>query len=134
MNRSVDDLIMSARHSLTDAAIAQTAHDRYARAHLAALRAAAAVIAAQAQPDRSRKKVRSVWAVLPEMAAEFTEWAEFFAAGARKRSLAMAGGACVGHREADDLVRSAEEFLMRVCAHIGIGYQAPLISGLRCAS
>jgi hypothetical protein len=134
MTRSTDDLIASARRSLTEAAVAHTPQDRYAAAHLAALRAAAAVLASDARPDGMRGRVRSVWAVLPQVAAEFGEWADFFAAGARKRSAAMAGIPCVSHREADDLVRDAEEFLARVCIHLGIAYQAPLVPGLRFVS
>ena len=41
---AADDLIHSAQRSLARAALASTPHERYAAAHLAALRAAAAVI------------------------------------------------------------------------------------------
>ena len=126
------DLVASARRSLTEAVIASTPCERYAAAHLAALRAAAAVLAARSRPSgKRRRQVRSVWVVLPEVAAEFAEWASFFAAGARKRAAAEAGVPCVSHREADDLVRDADAFLARVAGVLGIPHQSMLISGLR---
>ena len=127
--RSADDLLMSARRSLTEASIATSAGERYAAAHLAALRAAAAVLAASSRPTK-RSRVRSVWVVLPQVAAEFTEWAEFFAAGAAKRAGAEAGLPCVSHREADDLVRDAEAFVARVAQYLGVPHQSTLTSVL----
>jgi hypothetical protein len=126
------DLVDSARRSLTEAVIASTPCERYAAAHLAALRAAAAVLAARSQPTgKRRRQVRSVWVVLPEVAIEFTEWAIFFAASARKRSAAEAGVPCVTAREADDLVRDADAFLARVTGTLGLPHQTMLIAGLR---
>jgi hypothetical protein len=123
------ELIAAARRSLTEAVVASSAADRYAAAHLAALRAAAAVLAARGRVQRkSRNRVRSVWQVLPEVAGEFAEWSDFFAAGARKRSLAEAGVPCVSAREADDLVRDAEMFVERVTTALGVTQQ-PLPSG-----
>ena len=123
------DLVMSARRSLTEAMLAQAPSARYAAAHLAALRAAAAVLAARSQPvGRRRRRVRSVWVVLPEVAAEFTEWAMFFAAGARKRAAAEAGVACVSEREADDLLRDADTFLARVVGSLGLPHQPMLLA------
>ena len=126
------DLVASARRSLTEAVIASTPCERYAAAHLAALRAAAAVLAARSQPNgKRRRQVRSVWVVLPEVAIEFTEWAAFFAASARKRSAAEAGVPCVTAREADDLVRDADAFLARITGALGLPHQTMLIAGLR---
>lgn len=129
--RSADDLLRSARRSLTEASIATTAGERYAAAHLAALRAAAAVLAARGRPSSSRRsRVLSVWVVLPQVTPELGEWATFFAAGARKRSAAEAGLDVVSHREADDLVRDADTFLARVCEVIGLPYQPAIGSVL----
>ncbi len=122
------DLVMSARRSLTEAMLAQAPSARYAAAHLAALRAAAAVLAARSQPVGRRRRVRSVWVLLPEVAAEFTEWATFFAAGARKRAAAEAGVACVSEREADDLLRDADTFLARVVGSLGLPHQPMLLA------
>lgn len=129
---AASELMASARRSLTEATLAATPHERYAAAHLSALRAAAAVLAARACPQgKRRSRVRSVWVVLPETAAEFAEWAAFFAAGARKRASADAGIPCVTHREADDLVRDVDAFIARVSAFLGLPHQSMLISGLR---
>jgi len=64
---------------------------RYASAHVAALRAAAAVLAVRAKPAASRRPVqRNVWVLLAKVAPELGEWAAFFAAGAPKRAAAEA--------------------------------------------
>ncbi len=126
------DLIAASRRSLSEAIVATTPAERYACAHLAALRAAAAVLATRGRPSgRSRRRVRSVWALLPEVAGEFAEWAGFFAAGARKRTAAEAGIPCVTHREADDLMRDADTFLTRVTGSLGLPHQSMLIAGFR---
>ena len=127
------ELLAASRRSLTQAMVAGCAADRYAAAHLAALRAAAAVLAARGQ-RRARSRVRSVWMVLPEVAVELAEWAGFFAAGARKRALAEAGVPCVTAREADDLVREAESFLERVVTCLGVTHQPTLPTGFRGAA
>jgi|DEB0MinimDraft_10_1074344.scaffolds.fasta_scaffold55824_2 hypothetical protein len=104
------ELLATARRGLLEATLAETPAERYAAAHLAALRAAAAVLAARAQPSARRSGPRSVWALVPRVAPEFAEWAQFFAAGSAKRSLAAAGVSVVTMREADDLLRDAETF------------------------
>jgi hypothetical protein len=134
-SRSADDLLVAARRSLAEASLASTAGERYACAHLAGLRAAAAVLAARGRPSGRRSRVLSVWVLLPQVAPELGEWATFFAAGARKRAAAEAGIDVVSHREADDLVRDAESFVLRVCDLLGMPHQwamaAPGTSVLR---
>lgn len=79
------DLLAQARAGLDEAAALETANERYATAHLAALRTAAAVLAARGRPEttpRRRARIRSAWEVLPEIAPELTEWSALFAAGA----------------------------------------------------
>jgi hypothetical protein len=124
------DLLAVARHGLAEAATARTAAERYTAAHLSALRAAAAVLAARARPATARRGPRSVWVVLPQVAPELGEWAAFFAAGAGKRAAAEAGlpGAATV-READDLLRDAASFLALVEATLGIPHQSafPLV-------
>ena len=119
------ELIEGSRRALTRAALAQSAHERCASAHLAALRAAAAVIAAVA-PQGPRGRVRSAWVVLRETCPPLAEWADFFAAGAQARAAAEAGIPCVSNRAADDLVREAESFLSRVCEVLELAYQPAL--------
>lgn len=114
------DLLGSAARGLLDAHAAPEPAQRYASAHLAALRAAAAVLAARAHPVR-RGRIRSVWAILPTVAPQLSEWSVFFEAGAAKRAIAEAGLAnCVSQREADDLMREAGHFLSQVADLIGV--------------
>ena len=120
------DLLAAAQRGLVEATYAETADERYVGAHLSALRSAAAVLAARAQPAKSRARLRSVWAVLPAVAPEFTEWAQFFAASAAKRSAAEAGLRVVTQREADDLLRDAETFHDQVCTLLHIDRQRSL--------
>lgn len=121
-----DELLTASRRSLAEASVATTAAERYAAAHLGALRAAAAVLAERGKPSRRRGRVLSVWSVLPQVAPELAEWSQFFASGARKRQAAEAGIACVSHREADDLVRDADSFVARVAHLLGRPYQPAL--------
>lgn len=120
------DLLAAAHRGLTEAMLAETPAERYSRAHLAALRAAAAVLAVRARPTGRRSRPRSVWVLLPTVAPELREWAEFFAAGAAKRSLAQAGVPAVTAREADDLLRDAETFCTQVSHLLPISGQASL--------
>jgi hypothetical protein len=117
-------LIHQARRGLRDAASLEAAADRYAAAHLAALRAAAAVLAARAQPSDPRLRPRrptSAWVLLTAISPELGEWAAFFAAGAGKRAAAEAGVAhAVTRREADDLIRDVGTFLGVVQTTIGL--------------
>lgn len=84
---------------------------RYIYAHMAALRVAAAVLAMRAHP-RSVRGRRNAWKLLADVAPELAEWADFFAAGAAKRTTAeLATSAVVTSREADDLIRAAEQFI-----------------------
>jgi hypothetical protein len=115
------DLLASAQHSLLTATVSTRPGERYAAAHLCALRAAAAVVAHHGKP-RSRQ-VRSVWDLLARRAPEFGEWAAFFAAGARKRAAAEAGLPSVTLREADDLVRDAQRFLDQVRNRLDVPHQ-----------
>jgi hypothetical protein len=122
------DLLAQARAGLAEAAAFDQPNERYATAHLAALRTAAAVLAARARPEtgarpghgasprRSRRAaIRSAWEILPETAPELSEWSLLFASGAERRARAEAGiRGAAGHREADDLLRDAAMFLRLV--------------------
>ncbi len=111
-----------AAESLSEATAAVDVPTRYACAHVAALRAAAALLAARARPAPSRRRrQKNAWVLLSEVAPELTEWATFFAAGAAKRAAAEAGSTrAVTEREADDLVRDADRFLGVVEQALGL--------------
>jgi hypothetical protein len=127
-HRSPAELLAIARQGLQEAAHTPADGLRYATAHLAALRAAAAVLAARARPEpRRRNRLTSVWALMSTVAPELGEWAGFFAAGASKRAAAEAGiPRAVTAREADDLVRAAEQFVEVVAGSLGLAYQPTL--------
>jgi hypothetical protein len=110
------ELLSAAVTEIEDAVAHPDAGQRYVRGHLVARRAAAAVLAARARPTRSRQP-HNVWTLLPRVAPELREWAEFFAAGTGRRIAVEAGLAhAVTPREADDLVRDAHNFLDVVVA------------------
>ena len=122
-------LLESARYGLAAAQSEGSAGARYVAAHLAALRAAAAVVAARAEPGTTtrRKRPQSVWELLPRVEPALQEWAAFFAAGAAKRAAAEAGlPRAVSVREADDLLRDAETFLSLAENALGVAAQ-PLL-------
>lgn len=126
---NVLDLLALAQRGIAEAAQASRPTERYATAHLAALRAAAAVLAARAAPSDAgtRRRPRSVWTLLPQVAPELGEWAAFFAAGAGKRAAAEAGlSRAVTPRESDDLLRDAETFLALVETTLGLPHQPAL--------
>ena len=94
---------------------------RYPAAYLAALRAGAAVLAVRAKPAPKRGATRNVWHLLAEVAPEFAEWAAFFASCSATRSAAESGiSRLVGRREADDLLRQAEQFVALVTTSIPV--------------
>lgn len=112
-------LVEQARQGLLDADYASDPADRYVGAHLAALRAAAAVLAVRARP-RGRARPTSAWTLLPGVAPELAEWAAFFAAGSATRIAAQAGVTrLVTARDADDLVRQTGQFLVLVERVVG---------------
>ncbi len=122
--------LMRAAESLSEAVSATEATTRYACAHVAALRAAAALLAARATPavPTRRKPQKNAWVLLAEVAPELAEWAGFFAAGAGKRAAAEAGSRrAVTEREADDLVRDADRFLATIEQSLGLVPHAPTL-------
>ncbi len=119
------DLLSSALNNLEEAIVAQRAGEKYVAAYLSALTAAAALLAAYAQPNT--RKPTSAWVLIAKVVPEFSEWAAFFAAGSGKRSAAAAGlGGAVTPRESDDLVREAYEFITLVAEKLGVTRQLVL--------
>ena len=122
----LDRAASSLREAITSTDIGM----RYAHAHVAALRATAALLAARARPvpgGPRRRPQRNAWVLLTEVAPEFTEWAMFFSSGAAKRAAAEAGSRrAVTEREADDLVRDADRFLGLVEESLGLTRHLPV--------
>lgn len=118
--RSPAGLLGAAWQGIVDAEHARTPAERYASAHLSALRSAAAVLAARARPGGARRGPTNAWALLIVVAPELTEWAAFFSAGSSKRAAASVGVPhAVTEREADDLLRDAQRFLTVVETMLG---------------
>jgi hypothetical protein len=111
---TVLNLLETARRGLAEAAAETDPGTRYICAHLAALRAAAAIVSARGEPGSAarRRRPRSVWELLPQVEPALSEWAAFFAASAIKRAAAEAGLVrAVSTYEAEELVRDATTFL-----------------------
>ncbi len=133
------DLLEGSAASLVEAGRASHITARYAVAHLAALRAAAAVLAVRGlriAGTHHSGGPRNLWELLPAVAPELHEWADFFALCAARRDGSLrAGGTAyadgrggpnepVTAREADDLVRAAQEFHDRVRTLLGLTRRA----------
>jgi hypothetical protein len=130
-------LLRTARQGLAEAEAESDPATRYIGAHLAALRAAAAIVAARGEPGSAarRRRPRSVWELLPQVEPALAEWAAFFAASAAKRAAAEAGlprAASAG--EADDLLRDASTFVAVAERALGLEGEPMLPLSLRHAS
>lgn len=123
ITRRATELAAAARRDLALAEMADRPADRYAAAHLAALRVAAAVLAARppsVEPSETgkgragsrRRRPANAWEQLPLVAPELALWAARFAAGAATRAAAEAGfHDAVETAEADALLVAARTFL-----------------------
>lgn len=118
---SPDALLGRARSALYEAEGAADAGERFRLAHLSALRTAAAVAAQRGRPASVRRRLMSVWVLLERVAPEYTDWAQYFSAGAPLRAAVEAGAtSAVSPRLADDELRAADEFLVIVEASLGM--------------
>jgi hypothetical protein len=130
-------LLRTARQGLAEAEAEGDPATRYIGAHLAALRAAAAIVAARGEPGTGarRRRPRSVWELLPQVEPALAEWAAFFAASAAKRAAAEAGlPRAASAREADDLLRDANTFVAVAERALGLEGEPMLPLSLRHAS
>ena len=114
VNAAVVALLERSREGLRAAAAELDARSRWAGAHLAALRAATAVLAVRGRPGPARSRPRSVWQVLPRLAPELSEWAGFLGSLPRADARPDATHPLDRARAADDLLRDAELFLRAV--------------------
>ena len=126
---TVLSLLETARRGLAEAGAEGDPGTRYICAHLAARRAAAAIVAARGEPGSGgrRRRPRSVWELLPQVEPALAEWAAFFAASAAKRAAAEAGlPRAATAREAEDLLRDAGTFLSVAERALGLDSQPML--------
>jgi hypothetical protein len=120
--------LTDSRSCLAEAATARTPASRYVAAHLAALRAAAAILAARPRPmEGRRRRLRSAWELLPEAEPSLAEWAAYFAVSAAKRAAAEAGMVRgVSAADADELLAEADTFVTLVEDLLGLPAQPQL--------
>lgn len=105
-------LLAQARRGLVEAESEVSPAPRFIAAYLAALRAAAAVLAARGRPHRGRAKPASVWLLLDSTVPELAEWAGFFAAHSATQAAAQAGiSRKVTANLADDLLAQVARFV-----------------------
>ncbi|WP_214413663.1 SAV_6107 family HEPN domain-containing protein [Sphaerisporangium fuscum] len=128
VSQTVRAHLTDAHSFLADAAAARTPAERYVSAHLAALRAAAAILAALPRPmDGRRRRLRSAWELLPEAEPRLAQWAVYFAESARKRAAAEAGMVrVVSARDAEELIAEADTFVGVVEDILGVPGQSAL--------
>ncbi|QUH01261.1 hypothetical protein HUO13_10980 [Saccharopolyspora erythraea] len=103
-------LLVQARACLLEAERTAKPAERYIAAHIAALRAATAVVVARSW-QRERSRPTSVWRLLTDAAPELRDWAGFYAARSDRRAAAEAGIPGITADDADELLRRSEEFL-----------------------
>jgi hypothetical protein len=105
-------LLAQARRGLAEAERETAPAERFIGAYLAALRGAAAVLAARGRPHRGRARPASTWVLLDSVAPELREWSAFFASNSAARAAAQAGiSGKVTAESAAELVRAATPFL-----------------------
>ncbi|WP_408630277.1 SAV_6107 family HEPN domain-containing protein [Amycolatopsis mongoliensis] len=105
-------LLAQARRGLAEAERETAPAERFIGAYLAALRGAAAVLAARGRPHRGRARPASTWVLLDSVAPELREWSAFFASNSAARAAAQAGiTGKVTAESATELVRAATPFL-----------------------
>jgi hypothetical protein len=116
-------LIESARRKLAAGEHDTSPVGRYVAAHAAALRAAAAVLAAR--PDagilRRRKRPRNIWEQIPRAEPALSQWAAHFAEVAGARRPAVLGRTrAVSRRQANSLLSDAEVFVSLAEEALGV--------------
>lgn len=114
-----------AEHALLAAEWASSPGERYAHAQLAALRTAAVVLASRARPRPGARR-GDAWVLLSRVAPELAEWAGYFRltqsrALAVRQALAQRRTPPVTERQADDLLRDAQQFHAVVARSLVLG-------------
>jgi hypothetical protein len=118
---SVTALLTQAKRTWAEAVLEPRVAEKYRASHVAALRAAAALLALRARPAAAvRRRPTSAWVLLEGVAPELAEWSAYFADSAQRRAAIEAGSSTVvSERDADDLLRAAGEFIAIVERLVG---------------
>lgn len=97
---TVADLLARSEAELVASATAQDAGEAFVHAHLAALRAGAALVEARGRPG-PRSGARTVWDMVTRVAPELADYAAYFAANAATRAAVEAGRTTVARDRAE---------------------------------
>ena len=104
------ELLARSDAELVAAQLAGTPEEQFLHAHLAALRAGAALLQVTGRPG-GRARPRTVWDMVAAVVPELTPWTVFFAAGATIRSAVEAGrDGVVDDARAERTLAAAEDF------------------------
>ncbi|WP_182113637.1 MULTISPECIES: SAV_6107 family HEPN domain-containing protein [unclassified Actinotalea] len=107
---SAVELLARSDAELTAAQLAGSEEERFLHAHLAALRAGAALLEVTGRPRR-RPVPRTVWDMVAAVAPDLSPWTTFFAGGAPVRAALESGREHeVGAEQAERTVAAAEDF------------------------
>lgn len=118
------ELLSRADAELVAAQLSGEPWEQFTHAHLAALRAGAAVLA-ERQPLRGRGAPRTVWELLDSVAPELGRWSAYFAGGAGLRAAVDAGRFdAVSAERAEQVLCHAEDFLDVVRAELEAAVEA----------
>ena len=115
---AVSRILARADRELIAARATRDPAERFVHAHLAALRAAAAIVELRGRPSR-RSGARTVWDMLTRVEPDLAVWSGYFADGARLRADVDAGRFdAVSAARADEIVACAEDFRDEVALRI----------------
>lgn len=117
---AVLDLIARSEAELVAATVAQDPSEVFVHAHLAALRAGAALVQARGRPG-PRSRTRTVWDMVMRVAPDLADYATYFAGNAATRSAVEAGRTDVEATRAQRAVAAAEQFHEAVRAQLDDG-------------
>ena len=135
-SRRAAELLTRADAELIAAQFSPEPWERFSHAHLAALRAGAALVASRGKPG-GRRSPRSVWGMVAVVAPELRSWADHFEEAARLRSAVEAGRFDVVSAErGDQALCDAEDFVdaVRETVEADAGGRAPRMLAVRAAS
>lgn len=115
-----DVVLVQARALLADAQEQSGPADRFRIAHLAALRAAAALLLTVGTPGRRpAPRPTSAWLLIDRLLPDFRQWSDYFAARAAQRAAADAGATgAVTAAQAAEMLAAVPTFLALVDAAV----------------
>ncbi len=112
MDRKPEQLLRRAYDELDQLSATAPLEDNFLHAHMAALRAGAALLALSPQTGRRRGPVRSVWVQISELDEVWEPWAALFASGAAIRAAIETGrGVSLGQDQVVHTEQAATDFV-----------------------